>query len=208
MRAQHRGVWTGEPRRGSDFPAGALTLEVNPEGSRIGFFAFESPATPSSGQAGYLCSLGGAPNCASPSGWLPGFRYSALEAQSRGDILTFSVLLDEPWQAWCALQRPTSVPSSEACTGDFSIEPPFDDRSVLPTGECRVSRLGQLSEIDCGRLATVLRAPCDCSARQCWASARNPVRIALTLSDTDVLSGALWYEGNQAARVDLRRSAR
>ena len=185
----------------------SLGLELTLAADGVGRLRFESARTPEpalDGARGYLCSAPSAATCAPASGFVPGFTYTLPHVWARGGILSFRSLLDEPWEGWCALQTPLEQTVS-GCPAQYGIEPAYV--SVSWGEACAVLRADGWFDIDCGRLATVERRPCSCTALGCRAASNRVLDAHLRLVAPGVLEGALWFERERALVVQFERIA-
>ena len=205
--ADHRGRWraqlTGEEAAKFAAPRIDLLLAANGVG-RLLLEGASAPATALDAAHGYLCSAPSATTCTTPSGFVPGFEYALARVSARDSILSFRALLDQPWDAWCALQTPVeeTVPG---CDPYYDIEPSY---LFASWGEaCSVRRGNEWNEIDCSRLATVERRPCACTAQTCRAARGRRLDAHLRLVAPGVLEGALWFDGDSALALQFERIA-
>ena len=205
--ADQVGHWSAllDGAEASNFSASRLELTLAADGA--GQLRFESPNAPApalDGARGYLCTTPGATSCTPPGGFVPGFEYALTRVSARGSILGFRALLDEPWGGWCALQTPVEQ-TTPGCPAYYDIEPSY---SAASWGEaCSVLRAEGRVTIDCGRLATVERRPCICTATGCSAARSRRLDVYLRLVSPGVLEGALWFERDRALVVQLARLA-
>jgi hypothetical protein len=187
------------------FSAPRLELTLAADGA--GRLRFESPSAPApavDASVGYLCSAPGASTCTPSGGFVPGFEYALKRVSARGSILSFRALLDDPWDGWCALQKPVEQ-RTPGCPAHYDIEPSY--LAPVWAETCSVLRAEGRVDIDCGRLATVERKPCACTARACSASRSRSLDVYLRLVAPGVFEGALWFERERALVVQLERLA-
>jgi hypothetical protein len=132
---------------------------------------------------------------------VPAFGYTLADVAARGSILSFRVFLEQPWDAWCALQPPV-LQEIPGCDPSYDIELAYSD--VSWGDGCAVWRVDRWFEIDCDRLATVERHACVCSEAGCRAAARA-LEVNLRLVAADALDGALWFAADHAQVVHFER---
>lgn len=195
LSAAHLGRWlaTLGGSEAAAFPAPVVALRLEGAAASLRFEDGSSVPPVLDPAAGYLCSTS-VPSCTSEAGFVAGFDYRLAELRSRGSILTFSLFLDEPWDAWCRLQTPVER-TQPGCEPRYDIERPYDE--IRWVEGCAVRRGEEWTAIACDRLATVARGVCACTAEGCVARARlQPVSVQLVAPGR--LEGALWFGADRA----------
>ncbi|HTV18087.1 MAG TPA: hypothetical protein VMG12_05435 [Polyangiaceae bacterium] len=205
--AQFVGRWEGEPQLVGGFPSSELALTIGADATGVLSFSPGPIMGEPEADDAYLCGMFGTDRvvCGSDSGFVSGYSYRLQGIVTRGNVLSFSIVMADPWSDWCALQQPIRrEDSSEAC--GFSFD-------VLPAAEPRFSEQGCVlvgmdgpEEIDCPLLYALDH--CDCGSDACFASFARRVEVGVALtSDEASLRGSLWYEdGSNAAPIVLQRT--
>jgi hypothetical protein len=205
---RHVGVWRGSisGTAAPGFPSERVELSLETGG--VGHLTFVGVplAEANDPDSGYLCSgSAGGVACGTPSGFVGGFPYPLERVTSRGDVLSFIVIENDPWALWCSL-RPslTWADEARACGYGFGVQRPGSDAEGSD-GCARVSVDGESTPIDCG-LMYALRH-CECGADACFASFVTGIEVGLELAgDGSLLRGSIWYSGDvDAALIALER---
>lgn len=192
------------------FPSEELEIDLVATGqSTLRLMTTPLPPPASAGSKGYLCSSNPSVACTGDSGFIGGFNYPLGNLSTRAGALAFSLFLNTPWQAWCQLQTPQlrdvgASAMAANCPPAYSVG--LASQTNNDEGECFIRRGEEAEPIDCQRLATLERNPCDCDAQQCWASARRSLKVSLRLTSAQQLQGSLWFDGDHALALDLQRT--
>lgn len=186
------------------FPSERVRLQLDEDGQgAIEFVTTEPLVTSVPGTAGYLCRGDSEPRCTTEAGIVGGFDYSLMRLESRGPVLSLSIALDEPWVDWCAFQSPQLIPGTGGCSTRYAPEAAY---SAFAFGDaCFVQRQKVDIPIDCSRLATLEREPCNCDANECRFAPARRQDIALRLVDDNELRGSIWFDGSHAVPLTLFR---
>jgi hypothetical protein len=134
-----------------------------------------------------------------------GFGYRVIADEGRGSEMSFHILTMEPWEEWCALQRPVQSPYARACyactydAGRYSF---FEDTPAEQCGEevgCYEGVLDSdpAKRVNCGRYELCLdpyHNVCNCTVDGCFANVAvndqltvYPFSATLDAVDTTVL---------------------
>lgn len=202
----HHGQWEGvlASVEAQKFPSDRVRLRLDDAGQGFLQFIATQPLAPvQSGEGGHLCLGVNAERCTAESGVVGGFSYSLERLRSRGSVLSLSIALDEPWTEWCALQPSVPVPGVNGCATRFAPEAAYSSFSF---GEsCSVIRQEVEVPIDCPRLSTLLRKPCQCNASECRVDPARRQDVSLRLVGQDEMHGSIWFEGAHAVPLILIR---
>jgi hypothetical protein len=207
LSAAHLGSWHGElsGSAAGGFPATEIELELRSDATgSLSFEGVPPPPEPESSDRGYLCDgrvSGGV--CGSVSGFVGGFAYALQALMSRGDVVSFSIVDADPWEAWCNLQTPLARPEPFFdCGIAYEALPPGSER-WSPDG-CWMTLDTGTEPLDCGRMYSLER--CQCARDGCIASFAAPVEVGLRLTDTGELAGSFWFKNEtEAATIRLQR---
>lgn len=199
----HAGRWSAllSGEEAGKFPSDRLLLTLSTTDARLRFEAGSPLPALLDGRGGYLCHAPGASSCATESGFLPAFEYQLSGVAARGSILSFLVLLEQPWNEWCELQAPVRQ-DIVGCDPFYDVEAAYGE--VRWADPCGVRRGDEWSDIDCDRLATLERHACVCGADGCRGAARA-LELNLRLVAPDVLEGALWFAADHAQVLHFDR---
>lgn len=203
------GRWSGDlgDAAAAGFPARAVVLDIAASGAgtlTIGPVSDRS-AEASPLDQGYLCEeLAQRVVCGSSSGFVGGFPYPIEGAQSRGGVLSFTVLMGDPWGPWCARHSP--LPADDArqeCGFSFGVLPPGEPQ-FSPAACSRTTPEGA-EPIDCALMYAL--EYCACARDACFGSLTRSVEVGLARApDGSSLRGSLWYENElEAAPLALAR---
>ena len=204
------GRWAGTlgDTAAAGFPGRTVTLQVDADGTgtlTLGEPSGETFAEQGQPDNGYLCDAGAmGVVCGSTSGFVGGFPYPIEGARSRGGVVSFTVVIGDPWGLWCAQQEPVSWEDSrQMCGVSFGVRPPAE-LSWSSLGCSRQTEDGA-EEIDCALMYAL--EFCACARDACFASSARSVEVGFQRTlDGASLSGSLWYENEiDAASIVLRR---
>jgi hypothetical protein len=206
--ARHTGVWRGliSGSAAVGFPSARVELSLEPGG--LGHLTFVGSPLPEADDPdrGYLCSAStGGFACGTRSGFVGGFAYSLERIISRGDVLSFVVVENDPWGVWCSLRRPLRwADEALACGYGFGVQLPGSDTEGSQ-GCGRVSADGESTPVDCELMYTLRH--CQCGADACFSSFATGIDVGLELGGGgNLLRGSIWYSGDaDAALVELDR---
>lgn len=195
---QHLGTWAApiEGAEANKFPSSRVELEIGENRRRLAFPTTDALPAATDPASGYLCSDPNHGGCATTSDFVGGFDYTLHSLVSEGSLLRFSVALNEPWDSWCQLQSPIEQPSAPGCASRYSVEAAYDATRLVDP--CAVQRSERWVNMDCARLATVERRPCQCDAESCRSSLEPRLGIGVRLLEDGALEGAIWFDGDHA----------
>jgi hypothetical protein len=208
--ARYAGTWSGAlgGSAAAGFPSDRVELSLDASG--VGHLSFvgavlteaEDPAS------AYLCaSSADGVACGTTSGFVGGFSYPLESVTSRGNVLSFVIVENDPWGDWCALQPVLTWPDEALECGFASgVSPPGRDEEST-AGCARIGADGSSTPIDCALMYTLRH--CQCGTDACFASFDfdSGINVGLELStDGESLRGSMWYSGDEdAASVGLAR---
>jgi hypothetical protein len=187
----------------SAFPGDQVSLDLDANSGHLRFVSGAALPALEDGSGGYLCGAAGPNTCSREAGFVASFDYTLQGLSARGSILSFRLELDQPWAAWCELQKPVLVLRA-GCAPGYAVEADYGDAEFGDT--CRITRDGVVESIDCVRLSTLERGPCACDERQCTASPRRSLLVNLRQVSPDRLDGALWFDTARALVVHFERA--
>jgi hypothetical protein len=207
--ARHAGFWSGALSGSAvrGFPSARVELSIDASGA--GHLSFAGVVLPEAEDpaSGYLCTAsveGGM--CGTTSGFVGGFAYPLESVTSRGNVLSFVIVENDPWGDWCSMQPALSWPDeTRECGFDFGVTSGRD--SETSAGCARIGADGATTPLDCALMYTLRH--CRCGMDACFASFDTGIDVGLELSeDGNSLHGSMWYSGDlDAASVTLVRQS-
>jgi hypothetical protein len=208
--ARHAGRWSGAISGSAvvGFPSSRVELSIEPGGAGHLTFVGQPWLEAEDPDSGFLChaSAGGVA-CGTTSGFVGGFSYPLERVISRGDVLSFVVVENDPWGSWCRLRTPLRwADETLACGYGFGVQLPGTD--IEGSAGCgRVSADGEATPVDCELSYTLRR--CQCAADACTSSFTAGIDVGLELAgDGNQLRGSIWYKGDvDAALIALDRQS-
>lgn len=206
--ATYAGRWRGQldDAAPAGFPSRDVELEIDASGAgTLSWGVPQSDRVVAPSDEGYLCREAGASVvCGSASGFVGGFAYPISGAGSRDGVLSFEIVMADPWGSWCAQHEPVSWEDpSQACGLRFGVLPDAAPRFSV-AGCTRSTRDGVSVAIDCALMYAL--EYCQCAPDACFARFDRVVDVGLSSAQEGTLSGSLWYEnGANAAWIELSR---
>jgi hypothetical protein len=205
---RHAGTWSGSLGGSAQGGFPSAQVELSLDASGVGHLTFLEVALPEADDpdSGYLCSVNtDGVACGTASGFVGGFSYPLERVTSRGDVLSFVIVQNDPWGDWCALHPVQRWPDETLeCGFGFGVSPLGTDTETS-AGCAHVSSDGSTTPLDCA-LMYALRH-CECAADACFSSFESGIDVGLELgANGDSLHGSLWYSGDvDAASIMLQR---